>query len=312
MRLVYMGTPDFAVPALQRLIDDSHDIVAVYTQPDKPGGRGRKSITSAVKKVALKHGLNIQQPLKLRDPSIEKYLLDLNPDIIIVASYGQILPKNILNLPKYGSMVLHPSLLPKYRGPSPISSAILAGDEYTGCSIILMEATVDTGPVLAESKILIGSDDNTTTLSNKLANLGADMLVELIPHWTKGEIIPRIQNHNEATMTRMFLKEDGKIDWNLSAVEIWRRVRAFNPWPGTFTIWQGKTIKVIESITVLSPDENLEHGTVIKLGNSKAEAGVITGNGILGLITVQLEGKKPLSTAEFLRGYKNFIGSKLI
>jgi methionyl-tRNA formyltransferase len=309
MRIVFMGTPEFSVPPLRRLISSKHELIAVYSQPDKPAGRGLVAIASPVKQLAQGHGLAVFQPKRLRDKSEVAQLADLKPDAIVVAAFGQILPQEVLDIPEFGCLNVHPSLLPHYRGASPISSAILAGDEETGVTIILMDAGMDTGPILIQRMVSIRDEDTAQSLGNRLAQIGADLLMETLPQWFDGRLAPRPQKEEDATYTKPILKADGKIDWNLPATELWRRVRAFYPWPGCFTLWQGKVLKILEAVA-LPYAEKVEPGTVVML-SSGAPVGVGTGEGILGLRQVQIEGKRTVSAAEFLRGQRIFIGQRL-
>ena len=313
MRIVFMGTPDFSVPALKRLISSEHEIVAVYTQPDSLAGRGRTPMPPPVKRVAQDHGLTVFQPERLGDKAEIERLVSLNPNAIVVAAFGQMLPQAVLDIPHFGCLNVHPSLLPRYRGASPIASAILAGDEETGVTIMLMDAGMDTGPVLSQKRVPIDSDDTTESLGAKLAQVGADLLIETLPEWVEHRLVPQPQKEENATCTKPISKSDGEIDWNLPAVELGRRVRAFYPWPGCYTRRQGKFIKVkvLEAITLPSGAE-VEPGMVVSLPSElETPVGVGTGEGILGLRRIQLEGKRAMSAEEFLRGQREFIGQRL-
>ncbi|MBI4302786.1 MAG: methionyl-tRNA formyltransferase [Chloroflexi bacterium] len=305
-----MGTPEFAVPPLERLLLSRYQVVAVYTQPDSVAGRGRSLLFSPVKKLALEWKLPIMQPSNFKDPAAVSELASLKPDVIVVAAYGQILPQAVLDIPTHKCINIHPSLLPKFRGASPIASAILAGEEFTGVAIMLMDKGLDTGPVLARAQVPISPQDTTGSLSTKLSRIAACLLLEVLPRWVKGELTPRPQNEAEATYSRQFTKEDGEIDWHLPAVEIWRRVRAFQPWPGCYTRWQGKQLKIIEAVT-LPAAEKLPAGQVIALDKGEVAFGVGTGEGVLGVSRLQLEGKRAMSGAEFLRGQRQFVGAVL-
>ncbi len=310
-RIVFMGTPEFSVPALNRILQTDHKVIAVYTQPDKLVGRGRVPTPPPVKKLALENGLDVFQPLKLRESAEVEQLAALKPDLIVVVAYGQILAQSVLDIPKYGCLNIHPSLLPRYRGASPIASAILAGDEETGVTIMQMDAGMDTGPVVSQFIVHIEPNDTTQSLSDNLAEIGARLLFETLDMWFDGSVTPQSQDDSKATNTIPITKEDGAIDWNTGANEIWRQVRAFHPWPGSFTRWQGKLLKIIEAVP-LHKDEGLETGRVIALGNDQpASVGVETGDGILGLINVQIEGKRAMSSLEFMRGQQEFVGSRL-
>jgi len=309
-----MGTPEFSVAPLEHLVLNHYEVVAVYSQPDKLAGRGRSLVSPPLKRVAEALELPVFQPASLKKAEVVAQLAGFHPDIIVVAAFGQILPQPILDIPAYGCINIHPSLLPKYRGASPVTAAILAGDEFTGVSIMLMEKGLDSGPLLARAQIPISDQDTTGSLTAKLSLVAAQVLQEVLVHWLRGELIPQPQNEAEATYSRLIAKEDGEIDWHLSALEIWRRVRAFQPWPGCYTKWQGKQLKIIEAVP-LADKGTFEVGRVVALspaaGQSEAAFGVHTGDGILGVLRVQLEGKRAMSGAEFLRGQRQFIGAIL-
>jgi methionyl-tRNA formyltransferase len=307
MRIVYMGTPEFAVPALERLACGEHRVEAVYAGLDKPAGRGREVVPPPVKKRALELGLEVRQTASLRSRGAVAALEALQPDVIIVASFGLILPPQVLAIPPYGCINLHPSLLPRYRGPTPIPTAILAGDDITGASIMLMDEGIDSGPVLAQRTVPIEPVDTTRSLTDKLAVISADLLMETLPLWLSRSIAPRPQRREEATYTKMLGKNDGKIDWHLPAVELWRRVRAFYPWPAAFTSWNGKGMRILEALPQTGQLD--EPGRVLDLGCG--EVGVQAGEGILKLVKVQLEGKREMPIEEFVRGQRSFAGSML-
>jgi len=309
MSIVFMGTPEFGAIILRRLISSEHEVTLVYSQPDKPAGRGQITIGSPVKRLAQEHGLMVFQPKRLSDKAEIRELADLKPDAIVVAAFGQLLPPKILNIPEFGCLNVHPSLLPRYRGASPIPSAILSGDEATGVSIMLMDEGMDTGPVLSQRTVSIHAEDTTESLELSLAQVGADLLMETLHQWFDNRLQPRHQKEEDATYTKPILKSDGEINWNLPAMELSRRVRAFSPWPGCFTLWQGKVLKILEAVA-LPPGEDVEPGTVVPLFRD-APAGVNTGEGILGLHRIQIEGKRPMPAAEFLRGHRSFIGQRL-
>jgi methionyl-tRNA formyltransferase len=309
MRIVFMGTPEFAVPALSSLINSEHEVVAVYSQPDEPAGRGRRLASTEVKTLALNHSLTVRQPASLKNPEDVQKLAELRPAGIVVAAYGQLLPQAVLKVPPLGCVNIHPSLLPRHRGPSPVSAAILAGDEVTGVSIILMDRGMDTGPVLAQREWNISPEDTTGGLTERLAEVGAQLLMETLPSWLGGMLTPRPQDDGKATYSKILAKEDGQIDWRCPAAELWRRVRAFQPWPGCYTTWQGKLLKILEAVYL--PGEG-EVGMVAETrGADSAPIGVQTGEGILGLVRVQLQGKRAMSADEFVRGQRTFVGSSL-
>jgi methionyl-tRNA formyltransferase len=308
LRVIFMGTPEFAVPSLEHLILNQYQVVAVYTQPDKTAGRGRSLVSSPVKRVALNWKLPVVQPVSFKEAEAVAQLADFHPDVIVVAAFGQILPQSVLDIPAYGCINIHPSLLPRFRGASPVAAAILAGSEFTGVSIMLMDKGLDTGPVLARAQIPISVQDTTGSLTAKLSLIAAQLLLEVLTFWSRGELTPRPQAEAEATFSGMFSKEDGEIDWRLSAVDIWRRVRAFHPWPGCYTRWQGRQLKII-GVVPLPGEKALEIGQVVALNRGGVVFGVNTGDGVLGILSVQLEGKRAMSAAEFLRGQRQFIGT---
>jgi len=309
LRLVFMGSPRFAVPTLEYLLADKYEIVAVYTQPDRPAGRGRDLLSSPVKQAAEARGLRVVQPANLKAAGVVEQLEGFEPDVIVVAAFGQILPRSVLALPRLGCLNIHPSLLPYFRGASPVASAILAGEDFTGVSIMVMDEGLDTGPVLARAQIPISPRDTTGSLTAKLSCLGARLLGEALVGWSRGEFTPRPQDEAGATYCSPTTKGEGEIDWRLPAADIWRRVRAFNPWPGCYTRWRGKSLKIIEAAP-LAGEQPPGVGRVVAL-NSKSGFGVATGDGILGVYRVQMEGKKAMSAGEFLRGQREFIGAVL-
>ncbi|MGA2157942.1 MAG: methionyl-tRNA formyltransferase [Dehalococcoidia bacterium] len=311
MKTVFMGSPDFALPALQSLMSNKYDIRMVYTQPDKRTGRGQQVMSCAVKKFAAANGLNVAQPESLRDANVLAELSNIRPDIIVVAAYGQILPETILRIPKYKCINIHPSLLPKYRGPSPIAAAILNGDAETGVTIMLIEKKVDSGPILRQRRTAISDADDAESLSGKLAALGAGLLIETLPDWIAGKIEPVEQDDSLAGYTGMETKEDGRLDLNLPAVQLWRKVRAYHPWPGCYVLWKGGRLKIIKAIPV-NDGVHSEIGQIIALPHVQtARLAVQTGDGLLGLITVQPEGKREMAAAEFIAGHRDFIGGFL-
>ena len=315
LRVIFMGTPDFAVPCLEHLVLNQYQVVAVYTQPDKPVGRGRSLVSPPLKRAAATWKLPVMQPDSLKRAEVVAQMADFHPDAIVVFAYGQILPQSVLDIPACGCINIHPSLLPSFRGASPVAAAILAGDEFTGVSIMLMDRGLDSGPILARAQISISLHDTTGSLTAKLSLVAARLLHEVLVHWVRGELTPQPQNEAQATYCSSISKEEGDIDWHLSAVDIWRRVRAFNPWPGCYTRWQGKQLKIIEAVPL--PEERaLEAGQVVALTPTREGAkpafGVYTGDGVLGVLKVQLEGKRAMSAAEFLRGQRQFIGALLL
>jgi len=309
LRLVFMGSPQFAVPPLERLLASKYQVAAVYTQPDRPAGRGRGLVSSPVKQAAQARGLTVVQPASLKAAGAREQLKGFEPDAIVVAAFGQILPEPVLALPRLGCLNIHPSLLPRFRGASPVASTILAGDDFSGVSIMVMDEGLDTGPVLARAQIPILDRDTTGSLTEKLSRLGAQLLGEVLVGWSRGERTPRPQDESKVTYCSPIAKEEGEIDWRRPAIDIWRRVRAFNPWPGCYTRWWGKTLKIIE-VVPLGGERTAGVGRVVAL-DSKAGFGVGTGDGILAIARVQMEGKKAMSADEFLRGQRGLLGAVL-
>ncbi len=310
LRVIFMGTPEFAVPSLEHLILNQYQVVAVYTQPDKTAGRGRSLVASPVKRAALNWKLPVIQPVSFKEAEVVAQLARFHPDVIVVAAFGQILPQSVLDIPNYRCINIHPSLLPKFRGASPIPAAILAGIEFTGVSIMLMERGLDNGPVLARAPISISAQDTTGLLTAKLSLIAATVLLEVLPCWLRGELTLQPQDEAEATYCGTITKEEGDIDWHLSAIDIWRRVRAFYPWPGCYTRWQGRQLKIIEAVP-LPGEGTLEVGQVVALNKGGTGFGVYTGDGILGILRVQLGGKRAMSADEFRRGQGRFSGAIL-
>jgi methionyl-tRNA formyltransferase len=310
LRIVFMGSPEFAVPSLEQLIINRFQVVAVYTQPDRPAGRGRVLVPPPLKVVALKMGLTVVQPESLRTEAAVAQLAEFKPDVIVVCAYGQILPKSVLDMPPHRCLNVHFSLLPRHRGASPVASALLSGDEFAGVSVMIITPKLDTGPVLARAAVTISPQDNTGTLTGKLAGVGANLLLEALIGWLWGEVEPIPQNEKESTYFSQVNKEAGEIDWELPALTIWRRVRAFNPWPGCYTTWRGKQVKIIEA-EALPEERSPGAGKVIVLPGREGEPGIGTGEGVLEVHKLQLQGKKAVSAAEFLRGQRDFLGDKL-
>jgi methionyl-tRNA formyltransferase len=314
LRLVFMGSPEFAVPALQLLVLNGHQIAAVYTRPNKPAGRGRALIAPPIKAAALSWNLPVIQVPGFKNPEAVEQLARLKPEAVVVAAFGQILPQAVLEIPCYGCINIHPSLLPQYRGPSPVAAAILAGDEMAGVSVMRLDAGMDTGPVFSQAQIPVLAHDTAASLTARLFQIGARMLLEVLAFLPSGRLIPEPQNAVGASYSRELTREDGRIDWKLTSVEIWRRVRAYQPWPEAYATWQGKQLKIIEAMP-LERQPTPEAGRVVSLtpaaGQPQAAFGVGTGDGVLGVLKVQVEGKRAMSAEEFLRGQRDFMGSML-
>lgn len=310
IRVIFMGTPAFAVPMLERLIESKiHNVVAVVTQPDRPAGRGREPVPSPVKMVAREHDIRILQPETLRNASDTlDTMRDLAPDVIVVAAYGLILPKSVLEMPPHGCVNVHASLLPKYRGAAPVAAAILNGDEETGVTIMLMDEQMDHGPILAQRSTSIRSDDTRQSLTERLAEQGADLLVETLPKWVAGEIGPETQDHDAATYVDMLEKEDGEIDWTQPADRIARMTRAYHPWPGAYTYLDGQLFKVRKARAIEISTSDVQPGTVIETEHGLA---VAAGAGAVLLQEVQLAGKRAMGIDAFVHGQQDFVGSVL-
>jgi methionyl-tRNA formyltransferase len=306
IRVLFMGTPDFAVPSLAALASQATteiQLIGVVTRPDKPAGRGRQLAYSPVKQFATEHGIPVFQPGPLRRPEALQQLRELASDLIVVAAFGQILPPDVLTLPRHGCLNVHASLLPRWRGASPINAAVLAGDPESGVTIMQMDAGLDTGPILAQRATPIGEEETAGELSDTIAQLGAELLVETIPYWLAGEITPQPQNEAEVTVTRLLTKEDGRLDWTRPADELARQLRAFTPWPGAFTTWDGRTLKVLRAHAISAPD-NLRPGTCfVPPDTADGRLACACGQGALALEVIQLEGKRALPADEVLRGY---------
>lgn len=307
-----MGTPRFAVPSLEVLVKEGYEVVAVYTQPDRRAGRGQRTVSPPVKELALSLGLEVVQPESLKDAEAVERLKGFKPDLIVVAAFGKILPREVLVIPRFGCLNVHPSLLPRHRGPSPVAAAILSGDAVTGVTIMLLDEGVDSGPIISQREVPILEDDTTESLTSRLAVVGAQLLIETIPLWVEGRIVPKAQDESKASYSSVLDKGVGEINWHLSATELWRRIRAFHPWPGSYTWWQGKRLKILKAVP-LDIGLSAAPGEVVALPEGlPAAVGVGTGGGILGLISVQLEGKRQMSAEEFVRGHRDFVGSRLI
>ncbi|MFQ3566506.1 MAG: methionyl-tRNA formyltransferase [Aggregatilineales bacterium] len=306
--IVFMGTPDFAVPALRRLVAE-HEVIGVVTQPDRPAGRSRQIQCSPVKQVAIAANIPVFQPEKLRAPEavaqLQNWTETHGVDVFVVAAFGQILPQTILDLPRLGSLNIHASLLPRWRGAAPIQAAIRAGDAETGITIMKMDAGLDTGPILSQRRTPIAADETAASLHDRLAQMGSDLLIETLPGYLAGTIVPQPQDDAQATIAPRIRKEEGHINWNMPAVEIERMVRAFTPWPGTFTIWDGRMLKILAGSVVAGsaePGRAIAHQAGVAIG---------TGEGLFVPTRLQLEGRAPQPLEAFLRGYGGFVGAQL-
>lgn len=315
MRIVFMGTPDFARSALEKIIEAGHEVVLVVTQPDKPKGRSGELQVSDVKACALEHNLPVFQPVKIKEAEHVAYLKSIEADIYVVAAFGQILSQEILDIPRFGCVNIHASLLPKYRGAAPIQQAILDGEKETGVTIMQMAAGMDTGDILIQKTIPIEEDETGGGLFDKLSVLGAELIVEALPMIERGELTPVPQDEALATKCGKLSKDMGKIDFNQHAEKIRNLVRGLNPWPSAYTYLDKKMLKIWNASVIGAEDvsgldvSNADAGTIVAV--SKDSFVVKTGDGLLKVSELQLEGKKRMSVKDFLLGYKLSIGQKL-
>lgn len=299
MKVVFMGTPDFAVETLEALIRSEHQIAAVVTQPDKPKGRGKSMQFPPVKEIALKEGLIIYQPKKVRDPEFIKILKEIAPDVIVVVAFGQIIPQEIIDLPKYGCINVHGSLLPKYRGAAPIQWAVIDGEKESGVTTMQMDAGLDTGDMLLKTVVPLQEKETGGSLFEKLSKAGADLLIRTLKALEENSVTPKKQGESPTPYAKMLTKEMGRIDWEKEAKVIERLIRGLNPWPSAYTYLGEKTLKIWQA-QVEERETGEKPGTVIEV--NKKELKVQTGKGILSLEEVQLEGKKRMEIDAFLRG----------
>ncbi len=314
MRVVFMGTPDFAVGALQAIIEAGHQVAAVVTQPDKPRGRGKEMQMTPVKACALTHNIPVFQPVKIKEPEAVEVLRSYQADIFVVAAFGQILSEEILAMPKYGCVNIHASLLPKYRGAGPIQWAIIDGEKKTGITIMQMEKGLDTGDILFQKEVQIDAGETGDSLHDKLAAAGAELIVEALPKIAAGQVVPRRQKDDESCYAKMLQKSMGKIDWNMPAGKLDCLIRGLISWPGASTTFRGKNLKIWEEEPMTEEGFSAQiseavPGTV--LGVEKDAFYVQTGEGILRILSVQMEGKKRMAVKDFLLGYPMQAGERL-
>jgi len=308
VRLVFMGTPEFAVPTLDLLVESGHDVASVYTRPDNRSGRGRKIISPPVKKRADFHGIPVVQPETFRTKVSFEHLMSLEAETAVIAAYGVLLPLQIIEGLPLGCLNIHPSLLPKHRGASPVATSILQGEDITGVTVMLLDKGLDTGPVLAQEKVSIGADEKCGELTGRLFRKGASLLLTTLDLWKSGDIDPNPQDDLKATTTKRLSREDGKIDWQDSSTSILRSIRAFHPWPGTFTYMNGRPLKILEALQVYEKQTLVLEPGQVHIGN---EILVGTGEGNISLKTIQAEGKKAVSATEFSLGRRDLEGMLL-
>ncbi len=299
MKIVFMGTPDFALASLDKLIDGGYEIAAVVTQPDRPKGRGKKLTPPPVKERALGAGLRVLQPERVKDSGFIEALKELSPDIIIVVAYGQILPEEIINLPAMGCINVHASLLPKYRGAAPINWCIINGESRTGVTTMYMDKGMDTGDILLQRETEIGEDETAGELHDRLAVLGADLLLETLEGIQRKEVERKVQDHSAATYAPQLVRENGRVDWNLDAKSIYNIIRGTNPWPGCYTVYKGERMKLWEA-KVLERKSSGIAGKVLEAGHGGML--VQAGSGTLLVTMIQMPSSRVMTVDEYLRG----------
>ena len=300
MRIIFMGTPDFSVGTLEALVEAGHEVCLVVTQPDKPKGRGKEMQYTPVKEAALKHGIEVYQPRRIREAECVEKLRQYNADIMVVIAFGQIIPKEILEMVPYGCVNVHASLLPKYRGAAPIQWSIIDGEVVTGVTTMQMDEGLDTGDMLLKTEVPITAEETGESLHDKLAKAGAALCVETLAKLQEGSIIPEKQGESPTVYAKMLDKKLGNIDWTKSAVEIERLVRGLNSWPSAYTYWNKKVVKIWKA-SVTDENSNEQVGTVVKV--EKDGFYVQTGNGLLKVLELQIPGTKRMDAGAFLRGY---------
>lgn len=300
LRILFMGTPDFAVSSLEALLSAGYNVIGAVTQPDRPVGRKQVLTPPPVKEAALRHGLAVYQPLKIKEQSALAEVLELNPDLIVTAAYGQILPKELLEAPRFGCINVHASLLPKYRGGAPIHKSIIDGEKETGVTIMYMVEALDAGDMISKVAVPIEEQDNVGSMHDKLAKAGAQLLIETLPKLIAGEIEAIPQNHAEATFAPNIKRSDERIDWSKTAEQIYNQVRGLNPWPVAYTTFEGKVWKIWWAEKVKLAGVLGEPGTIIARSEDGLE--VACGEGSVKLVEIQPEGKKRMSVFDYLRG----------
>ncbi len=305
-----MGTPEFALPSLDALVRGPDQVVAVYTQPDRPAGRGRRVVASPVKRWAEDAGLPVLTPTSFRKPEVIEELRGWRADVVAVVAYGKLFPREVLDVPPRGIVNVHPSRLPRYRGASPVASAILDGEVVTGVTIMLLDEGMDSGPVLAQVEEAVLDSDTTATLGDRLARRGAELLVETLPGWLENRIEAVPQDESRATVCRRIVAEDAEIDWAETAVRIGRQVRAYQPWPGSFTWWRGERLKVLEGAPL--EGQSAEPGIVVSVNDEGGSGvGIGTGHGVYRLGRLQPAGKSAMTGEAFVAGRRDFVGSRV-
>ncbi|HHT97059.1 MAG TPA: methionyl-tRNA formyltransferase [Clostridiales bacterium] len=309
MKVLFMGTPDFASNILKNIIEENYNVIAVITQPDKQKGRGKTISFSPVKELAIANEIPVYQPVKVREEENILLIKELNPDIIIVAAFGQILPKELLDIPRYGCINVHASLLPKYRGAAPIQYSIIDGEDETGITIMYMDVGLDTGDIISQESLRIDKNETGGSLFDKMSKLGSSLLLRTLIEIENGTSSRELQDESKSTYVKMINKDMGNIDFNDSAIRIERLIRGLNPWPSAYTYIEGKMLKIWESEVVeLNLEEECEVGVIVKIEKDKFI--IKTGEGYLAIKEVQLEGKKRMNVSAFLLGYQLNIGTQ--
>ncbi|GAA0707914.1 methionyl-tRNA formyltransferase [Paraclostridium ghonii] len=299
MKIVFMGTPEFAVPCLQKIIDEGHEVVSVVTQPDKPKGRGKKLAMPPVKELALKYDIPVYQPLKAREESFVETLKEINPELIVVVAFGQILPKSILDIPKYGCVNVHASLLPRYRGAAPLNWVIINGEEKTGVTTMYMDEGLDTGDMILKSEIPLDDEITAGELHDKMMIDGAQVLKETIDLISKGQASREKQNNEDTCYSPIMNKSLGNIDWNKSAKDIHNLIRGINPWPSAYTTYEAQTMKIWKT-KVINKNSDKKPGTILSVDKEGIE--VSTGEGSIQIKEIQMSGKKRMEVHEYIKG----------
>ncbi len=315
MRIVFMGSPDFALPTLRRLIESEYEIVGVVTQPDRPAGRGRTLRPPPAKELALAHHVPVFQPERVNTPDALADLRELAPEVLVIAAYGQILKQSLLDIPSRGALNVHASLLPRHRGAAPSAAAIIAGDKETGVTILEVIRKLDAGPVLAQRSLPIAPLDTTGSLNEGLATLGAALLIEILPAWARRELSAQSQDDTHTTYAPTIQRSDAAIDWSLPAADVWRQVRAYNPWPIAGTTLDNETLRIFEAWP-LDLDDAAPPGAVLPLPDtaeapSGAGFAVRCGQGSLAIVRAQRPGRRVVTGVELLRGFRGLLQKRL-
>lgn len=308
MRIVFMGTPDFSVPALEALVEGGHEVVAAITQPDKPKGRGKAVLMTPVKEKAMELGIPVYQPVKVREPEFVEKLRQMEPDAIVVVAFGQILPKSILEIPRYGCVNIHASLLPKYRGAAPIQWAVIDGERESGVTTMFMNEGLDTGDMLEKEAVTLDPKETGGSLHDKLSAIGGRLILSTLKGLEDGTLKGTPQTDEGTCYAKMLKKSLGDIDWTMDAAAIERLIRGLNPWPSAYTCLHGKTLKIWDG-DVLEREYGVEPGTVAEVAKDRLV--VQTGQGSLAIRSLQLEGKKRMDAGDFLKGYAVEAGTRL-